>query len=253
MQRSDFSPPPPDDPTGIVPSPVVIPVGLPGRLEELARQSTTSEALLELMHQVALAAVQLIPGVSWAGVTARFDTQMFTCAHTDDRVLILDEGQYRYGDGPCLESIRTGRPVYVDHGQLVRRWPELRTAADHAGVQSVAAFPVHLGGLPVAALNLYGATEAGVSPVEHRVLDLLLLELFRGLDTYSEHHPSHSRTVRLLEVLHDRSLLLIALGMVMARDRIGEAAAQDVLAREAQEAGLSVTAHCERMVQGVGD
>lgn len=68
-------------------------------IEALHRRAVDAGALLDLMGRVSRQAVQLLDGVGWAGVTTQIDGPPLTAAHTDHRVLIVDEGQYLLGDG----------------------------------------------------------------------------------------------------------------------------------------------------------
>jgi len=70
-------------------------------------------SLIDLMFRASHEAVRLVDDVDWAGVTAQFAGPAFTAASTDRRVMIVDEGQYGQGDGPCLQALRTDRPVSI--------------------------------------------------------------------------------------------------------------------------------------------
>ena len=72
----------------------------------LHRRVHDEDSLLDLMHRTSREAVRMITDVHWAGVTAQFAGAPFTAANTDSRVLVVDEGQYGQGDGPCPPGIR---------------------------------------------------------------------------------------------------------------------------------------------------
>jgi hypothetical protein len=69
----------------------------------------------------------------------------------------LDELQFTYGEGPCLDAVSTGRPVLVADLNDPRdsRWPALRASVLEAGVAAVFALPVVVGSTAVGALDLY--------------------------------------------------------------------------------------------------
>lgn len=96
----------------------------------------------------------------------------------------LDEYQFTYGEGPCLEAVSGRRPVLVadlrDPGEL--RWPAYGPAVLSAGVRAVFALPVSLSTAYVGALDLYrhepgplgGATlEGGLFAAQLAALPLL--------------------------------------------------------------------------------
>ena len=72
----------------------------------------------------------------------------------------LDELQFTYGHGPCLEAVAHRRPVLapdLDHPRE-NRWPALTQALLGHGIHAVFALPVLVASTPVGALDLYRRT-----------------------------------------------------------------------------------------------
>ena len=69
----------------------------------------------------------------------------------------LDELQFTFGEGPCLEAASADAPVLVHDldDTADTRWPAFTGAMLDAGVRVVFALPVRLAARPVGALNLY--------------------------------------------------------------------------------------------------
>ncbi|MBA3742530.1 MAG: GAF and ANTAR domain-containing protein [Sporichthya sp.] len=69
----------------------------------------------------------------------------------------LDEYQFTFGEGPCLDSVRTARPVLVGDLQDPEetRWPAYADAVLGAGVRAVYALPVPFADAHIGALDLY--------------------------------------------------------------------------------------------------
>lgn len=69
----------------------------------------------------------------------------------------LDELQFTYGQGPCLDAVAQGRPILApdlnDPGE--HRWPALTQAILAHGVQAMFAMPVAVANTSVGALDLY--------------------------------------------------------------------------------------------------
>lgn len=69
----------------------------------------------------------------------------------------LDELQFTFGEGPCLDAVRTGQPVFApdldDPDEL--RWPALLGAVRRSGVRAMFAMPVSLASSRVGALDLF--------------------------------------------------------------------------------------------------
>jgi hypothetical protein len=69
----------------------------------------------------------------------------------------LDEFQFTFGEGPCLDSVRMARPVLVSdfRDPRERRWPAYAQAVLDAGVRAVYALPVSVASANVGALDLF--------------------------------------------------------------------------------------------------
>lgn len=72
----------------------------------------------------------------------------------------LDELQFTFGEGPCLDAVRAGAPVLVaDLADDQReQWPAFSAAALDRGVRAVFALPVTVASIHIGALDLYRST-----------------------------------------------------------------------------------------------
>lgn len=79
----------------------------------------------------------------------------------------LDELQFTYGQGPCLDAVAQRRPVLAPHldGPGEERWPALTEALLGHGIQAVFALPVVVAGTPIGALDLYRRTSGPLDDV----------------------------------------------------------------------------------------
>lgn len=85
----------------------------------------------------------------------------------------LDEYQFTFGEGPCLEAVREGRPVLVPDLRVTteRRWPAFTEAVLAQGVCAVFALPVTIATRQIGALDLF----------RHQAGDLTVADLKGGL------------------------------------------------------------------------
>ena len=69
----------------------------------------------------------------------------------------LDELQFTYGQGPCLDAITQCRPILAPHldDPSEHRWPGLTEAILGHGIHAVFALPVAMASTPIGALDLY--------------------------------------------------------------------------------------------------
>lgn len=78
---------------------------------------------------------------------------------SDERSRRVEELQFTYGEGPCVDADRTRRPVSEPRlVQAALRWPAFGPEALKAGVEAVFAIPLQLGKASYGALDLYRDT-----------------------------------------------------------------------------------------------
>lgn len=96
----------------------------------------------------------------------------------------LDELQFTYGEGPCLDAVAQRRPVLAPQldGPGEARWPALTQALLGHGVEAIFALPVAVASTPIGALDLYrlrsgpldeGAMDGGIWAAGLAALPLL--------------------------------------------------------------------------------
>ena len=95
------------------------------------------------------AAVSLIDGGSTRG----------TFGSSGELSRRLDEFQFTFGEGPCLDAVAGRHPVLVDdlRGTGGRRWPVFAGKALEAGICAVFALPIAVASISVGALDLFRA------------------------------------------------------------------------------------------------
>ncbi len=83
-----------------------------------------------------------------------------TVAVTDETAGTMEELQFTLGEGPCVESSATGRPVLQP--DLARtgpaRWPGFCAGALEAGICAIFALPLRVGAIRLGVLDLYRDT-----------------------------------------------------------------------------------------------
>ncbi len=81
---------------------------------------------------------------------------------SDQRTHLLEEQQFSFGEGPCVDAFAFRRPVLepnLDHGGS--RWPGYAPAALEQGVQAVFAFPLQVGASRLGCWTSIGTPRAG--------------------------------------------------------------------------------------------
>ena len=80
-----------------------------------------------------------------------------TFGSSGDTSRVLDELQFTYGQGPCIDAVASGRPVIAEDldSPGEDRWPALTEAVLEHGVRAMYALPVMVASTPIGALDLY--------------------------------------------------------------------------------------------------
>ena len=123
---------------------------------ELGRIDLATTAVQDVLTRVAELAKETIPGADEVSVTLLQNGEGATAAFTGELALNLDERQYDYGYGPCLDAAEDAVTLVIDDMATEDRWePYTSQAAEHGAQSSVSV------GLPVqqavtGALNIYG-------------------------------------------------------------------------------------------------
>lgn len=115
----------------------------------------TSDEALSVLSGLTGVACGSVTGCTAAGLSLVRGSGVETVAATDEFARAIDDAQYRTGDGPCLEAIRSREPVLVDDVTTDRRWPAISGEAKSAGLCSVLSLPVTADGHLFGALNMY--------------------------------------------------------------------------------------------------
>jgi GAF domain/ANTAR domain len=114
------------------------------------------------------------------------DEHRGTLGASNSVIRTIEELQFTLGEGPCVDTCRTGRPVLEPN--LARpgttRWPEFSIRAVEAGVKAIFGFPLLVGALVIGALDVYSDHPGALRPEQvadavtlAEVVTLAVLEL----------------------------------------------------------------------------
>ena len=78
----------------------------------------------------------------------------------------MEDLQFTFGEGPCVECSRTGRPVLQP--DLARtgpdRWPGFSAGALEAGIRAIFAWPLRVGGIRLGVFGPVPGQGRGAEP-----------------------------------------------------------------------------------------
>ena len=187
-----------------------------GRLQSLLL--TTSD-VGSFLTELARLAAQVIDPPASVGITIRREDQLYTVANSDERAAQVDEVQYDQGEGPCLETLRTGRVIEVADLAADDRWEGYRQHALDFGVRSSLSLPLTVDHSVVGALNVYGIGVDILGHGERRTLEIFAAQATAALTLVLRQVQQAQISAQLEQALNSRTVIDQALGVLMAQQR----------------------------------
>jgi GAF domain-containing protein len=180
----------------------------------------STQSVDEFLDDLARLAADMVGPQASCGVTTHRDGHPLTVASSDPRAEQVDEVQYEDRQGPCLDTLATGRINDVSDLAAEERWPEYRAHALRHGVRCSLSLPLAMMGTTVGALNLYGFDTPGLFTDDHRRRGQLFASQATTALTLVLRRASQSDIADQLEqALASRSVIDQALGILMAQQR----------------------------------
>lgn len=187
------------------------------------------------------------------GITLLRDRKAATIGWSSDSAREVDEIQYSLSQGPCLTAAEEEREVHVPDLVEEDRWgPDYAAAVASYGVRSVLSLPFHLQGEARAALNLYSdlphkfdeRAQAKARGFTREISQALRLAVRFSLHTDS--------AANLRATLESRTIIDIAVGVVMAQNRCSQEAAVRILTDASSNSNTKLRDIARSLVDSVG-
>jgi GAF domain-containing protein len=155
-----------------------------------------------------------------------------TVASSSDEARAMDEVQYSFGDGPCLDAARNHRVNYVhDVTADTGDWREYQAAITAHGMRSILAVPIPLDqvGSIGCAINLYADTAHAFSAADIRTAQRLAREAANTvrIAVRIAHLTDTARDLRA--AMDSRTAIDLAAGIIMAQNRCSQDTAVTIL------------------------
>ena len=204
-----------------------------GSLQNLLLSNTDMNTFLEGVAAVACGVVD--PPAS-CGVAILVAGRPTSVATSDSRAAALDEAQFAYGAGPCLDAIASGAPVEVFDQAAEARWADYDARATEIGLRSSLSVPIQAAdGRTLGAVNLYGydrPREFGPEVLQR--LNRFADQAAIAIALAQQREELQRLTAQLERALVSRSVIDQAIGVLMAEERCDAEAAFDLLRRHSQ-------------------
>lgn len=223
-------------------------IGLDAGREALRRFLVGEDDLPAMHTKIALIATDTIPGCDVASITTLRDGRPITPAFTDKKALVLDETQYKAGEGPCLAAIAQRGPEHVTVASE-RRWPAFVSAAKERGVLATLAVPLGNEEAVIGSLNLYSETTSQYDGKAQEVACEFADQLGVAAATVTRYAEGYELAQQLRQAMESRAVIEQAKGILTAAQRCSPQAAFDILVRASQNRNRKLRAIASEIVE----
>ena len=206
-------------------------------------------AVDELLQQVVQLALLTVESAHAVSITVADQGGYRTSNSTVTGVLAIDEVQYHKGDGPCLEAIRTARPVQVTVGADEGRWPWFdERALDHGVVRVLSTPLTPAPGAAIGALNIYASEGEEFSRDELRKAAVLGEHAAILVGNALALVDATQLNEQLRKAVDTREVIGVAKGIFMERQSCTRDEAFDLLRRASQRENRKLRELAEELV-----
>lgn len=229
---------------------------LAGQVQDLVLESAPLHAFLGSLAHLIADRLSSLEREVLCGVTLLQPGVKTTVASSSDRATAMDEVQYDFGDGPCMDAARHKRMNHVlDVHDENQRWSEYRAVIAAHGLHSILAVPVRLeideDDRTGCAINLYCDTARSFTLADIRYAKNLGAEISRTVRIAVRIAHLNATTSGLEDALDSGTLMNVATGIIMSQNRCSAEAATAILESASSARTMPVLALAERIIASV--
>jgi hypothetical protein len=181
-----------------------------------------------------------------ASISMMVNGELATSVFSDSIALDIDQFQYHYDEGPCLDALRTEPLLYCSDMTSDARWPTFGPMAVGLGMRSLLA--CRLGSTTtLGALNLYSRLPEAYDELERTKAVIFASHAGIALGAAGDLHDltlllnaEIARSQNLEGAIASRQVIGQAEGILIERERITAHEAYDVLKRTSQHLNLKL-------------
>lgn len=200
-------------------------------LLDLTESLRPDEPRGDLLGRMSSRVVALLKGADAVTITVFDEGEPSTVAATDDRLVAIDEAQYRTDDGPCMRAIRTHSIVHSDLTATAAQWPNLTAVAAQFGVRRALSCPLFVsgehpsdvvghrsGGYRLSgAMNVWSYQDEAFDPPESTMIAMFTAAMSSVILTATRWELAEEHARNLRAALASRDVIATAKGIVMVR------------------------------------
>lgn len=220
-------------------------------LLELADTMAADHDMVDFFYLLCERAVHVVPADAAGVLLMNGVGDLEVAAASSSAVRELEQLQVECGQGPCVESHRTGDRV--EEGDLAggrNRWPNFATRALARGLNSVHARPLRWRGQPIGALNVFRTTEGRLSDEDAAVVAGLADMAAIGINHHRAVSTAEQQVVQLQRALDKRAVVDQAVAVLADRLGVDHGAAFHWLRRYARNHNQRLRDVAQRFLHG---
>ncbi|MDQ4009422.1 MAG: GAF and ANTAR domain-containing protein [Actinomycetota bacterium] len=221
-------------------------------LVELQALLLESGTLHGFLDRLAKLTAQALPEGSSCGVTVRQNSRPVTLAASDEWTGRIDQLQYDFGEGPCLETLATGKLHYIADTASEQRWPRFCPAAHEQGVRSCLGLPLSGPTGSMGGYNFYSTWPDAFAENSRGQLEMFAANAAGAIAVAVKLADQTQMSDDLHAALASRAVIDQATGVMMAQQRCSATAAFDILRRASQNRNVKLRDLATEIVSTVG-
>ncbi|MCZ2402221.1 GAF and ANTAR domain-containing protein [Paenarthrobacter sp. Z7-10] len=187
------------------------------------------------------------------GITLLRDRKAATVASSSEYARKMDEIQYSFGDGPCMTASREQITIHVPDLELNQRWPEYAATVLEHGIRSILAVPFNLEGDARAALNLYSEQVGKFDSAALEKAETYTRATSKALRLGLRFAQHVDTATDLRSALESRTIIDLAVGIIMAQNRCGQGSAIEILKSASGSRNIKLRDVAATLVESISD
>jgi len=216
-------------------------------LSSLAREMSDEQDLTDTMQFAVDAAVRLVGGCDYAGVSIVHKRRtIVTQAASHDVVRTSNDLQHDLGEGPILQALADRQLVSSPHLGLEHRWPHWAPRAHELGLRSMIGLQLYVGDRTYGTMSLYSSHLDAFSAADRDDAFVLAAQAAAAA-------AASQREEQLEAALGNRLVIGQAQGMLMQRYHLSAEQAFSVLTRASQDANRKLVEICRQLIDEGAD
>jgi transcriptional regulator with GAF, ATPase, and Fis domain len=218
-------------------------------LTALAGVVLAQDDLPSTLNEICRIAVRAVPPADGASLTMFSEKGALAVASSDGWAKTLDETQFEEHEGPCLDAARTGLVLRVRDVKTETRWPFYAPRAVELGARSIISLPLAVETKLLGALNLYARQADAFDATAVSVAEIIAAHAGLAAQVAGLLFRHRELGEGLQQAMVSRAAIEQAKGILMARHKVTEEAAFEMLREVSSRRNVKLRLLAERVVE----